>query len=63
MTDILMKPIVSASKEFAKIYPNVEHQVDLMVSMNNKVHPESENIKLNEIDYLNAELQHLYVNP
>ncbi|XP_055325141.1 protein Exd1 homolog [Sitodiplosis mosellana] len=61
MNDILLKPIFTASKEFAKIYPNVEHQVDLMMMYNNKEHPGSEEIELNAMEHLNTELQLLDV--
>lgn len=62
MNDILMKPVYIASKKFSEIYPSVEHQVDLMVLMNNKKHPGADEIELNAMDYLDEELQFLDVN-
>lgn len=62
MNDILMKPVYIASKQFSQIYPNVEHQVDLMMNMNHKVHPGVENIELNAVEYMNDKLNMLDVN-
>lgn len=63
MNDLLLKPIYMASKQFGKIYPNVEQMVDLMILLNNKEHPGSEKIELNAIQHLNDELQLLDVKP
>lgn len=62
MNDILMKPVYIASKQFSEIYPNVEHQVDLMMHMNKKEYPGNENIELNAIEHLEDELQLLDLN-
>lgn len=62
MNDILMRPLYIASKQFAQTYPNVSHQVDLMMHMNKQIYPGSENIDLNAIELLDKELELVDLN-
>lgn len=62
MKDILVNTITIISQRFSGTFPAGEHQVWLMMHMNDKIHSGVEGIELKAMEHLEEELQFLDAN-